>query len=603
MAIGSQLLMDVIATAGHIDHGKSTLIRALTGMDTDRWPAERRRGMTIDLGFAWTTLDDGRVLAFVDVPGHERFINNMLAGLGPVPAVLFVVAADEGWRAQSEEHLEAVTALGLTHGLLAITRADRADPSPAARQAIERIAQSSLRNIESIAVSAVTGFGLADLRAALGRLGRRLPTPTIDADIRLWVDRSFTIRGVGTVVTATLAAGTVHVGDELQLRDRRVRVRGLQSLGVDYQRVSANARIAVNLRAVAKNEVRRGDTLLSVGAWRNATTLDGRLSVASAGLPRQLTMHLGTAAVPVHIRPLGNTLARLTLGSPLPLRVGDRGVLRDPGSHAVMAGVRVLDADPPQLKRRGAAAERAAVLTASGDTPDLAEQVRRRGAVDASHLAALGIPDNDAIYLLRCGDLLIDPHTWQDWADDLLAAVDRHTEQPLTSVAAWRAMRITGRPSVNHDLLSRLAEFAGLQICGGKLLRAGHTPRPKPSESALAKVLKRLTNSPFDAPDRAELVHMKLAHSNLVAAQNEGKLLLLANDVVLLPDAPTVALEGLCALDQPFTASQARRTLGTTRRIVIPLLEHLDSRGWTLRIDEQYRRVREGIITRSREPT
>ncbi len=225
--------MQVIATAGHVDHGKSALVRALTGTDPDRWAEERRRGLSIDLGFAWLTLPSGERLAFVDVPGHERFVPNMLAGIGPVPAVLFVVAADEGWMPQSAEHLAALDALGVRHGLLAVTRADLADPGPAAAEAARRIAATSLGPVECVAVSAVTGEGLPSLIAALDRLAAGLPAPDPAAPVRLWVDRAFTITGSGTVVTGTLPAGTVRVGDEMVLTPamRPVRVRGIQSLG------------------------------------------------------------------------------------------------------------------------------------------------------------------------------------------------------------------------------------------------------------------------------------------------------------------------------------------------------------------------------------
>ena len=209
--------MQVIATAGHVDHGKSTLVRALTGMEPDRWAEERRRGLTIDLGFAWMTLPSGQQVAFVDVPGHERFVPNMLAGVGAVPAVLFTVAADEGWMPQSEEHLAAVHALGMTHGLLAVTRSDLADPADARRQALARLAASSLGEVEAVAVSARTGLGLPALRDALDRLAARLAPPDPAAPVRLWVDRAFRIRGSGTVVTGTLPAGTIAAKQELLL--------------------------------------------------------------------------------------------------------------------------------------------------------------------------------------------------------------------------------------------------------------------------------------------------------------------------------------------------------------------------------------------------
>ncbi|MDQ1727618.1 MAG: selenocysteine-specific elongation factor, partial [Frankiaceae bacterium] len=206
--------MDVVATAGHVDHGKSTLVRALTGMEPDRWAEERRRGMTIDLGFAWTTLATGRTVAFVDVPGHQRFLANMLAGAGPAPAVLFVVAADEGWSQQSADHLAALDALGVRHGLIAVTKCDRADPAAAAARARAELAATSLGECPAVAVSGATGAGLDELRVALDELLASLDPPVSDGRVRFWIDRAFTIRGSGTVVTGTLTGGTLHAGDE-----------------------------------------------------------------------------------------------------------------------------------------------------------------------------------------------------------------------------------------------------------------------------------------------------------------------------------------------------------------------------------------------------
>src|SRR5438309_1352704 len=255
--------MHVVATAGHVDHGKSTLVRALTGMEPDRWSEERRRGLTIDLGFAWTTLSTGEHVAFVDVPGHERFVTNMLAGLGPAPAVMLIVAADEGWKPQSEEHLQAVAALGTAHLLLVITKADLAAPGAALAQAQSRIASAGLVATGEVVVSAATGTGMDDLRHALEDLVGGIPAPDREAPVRLWVDRAFSIRGAGTVVTGTLAAGTLKTGDELTLlpAERRVTIRGLQSLNTAHERVEATARVAVNLRGVHHEDIERGMAL------------------------------------------------------------------------------------------------------------------------------------------------------------------------------------------------------------------------------------------------------------------------------------------------------------------------------------------------------
>ncbi|GMA86470.1 hypothetical protein GCM10025868_17200 [Angustibacter aerolatus] len=258
--------MQVLATAGHVDHGKSTLVRALTGMEPDRYAEERRRGLTLDLGFAWTTVD-GTEVAFVDVPGHERFVPTMLAGVGPVPAVLLVVAADGGWMPQSQEHLDALDALGVRQGLLVVTRADLADPAPAVREAREHLRGTGLEGVDDVAVSARTGAGLDDLRAALGRLVARLPAGDPEAPVRLWVDRAFSVRGAGTVVTGTLPGGRVRPGDRLRLlpAGTDVVVRGVQSLGRERDEVVGPARLALNLRGVAADDVARGDVLATAG--------------------------------------------------------------------------------------------------------------------------------------------------------------------------------------------------------------------------------------------------------------------------------------------------------------------------------------------------
>src|SRR6478672_5340053 len=393
--------MFVIATAGHVDHGKSTLVQRLTGMWPDRLAEEQRRGLTIDLGFAWTEID-GRQFAFVDVPGHERFVANMLAGAGPVPAVIFVVAATEGWMPQSEEHLAALQALGVGHVLVVISKADLDDPSIAIEQVRQRIVDAPV----------VVGTDLNKVRAALVSLVDGLPPPDRDADVRLWVDRSFSVRGAGTVVTGTLAAGTIRVGDELEHAGRRVTVRGLQSLGRDQTEVGAVARVAVNLRGIDRQHIGRGDTVRTPGAWLDTAEVDVVLRTAGE-LHRELVLHIGSAAVPVHVRPLGEVGARLRLTRPLPLRIGDIGLLRDPGEHRIAAGVEVLDIRPPALLRRGAARDRADEL-ATG-------RARPPACARAEELRAMGFPMTGQ----RIGEFVAEPQWWSQRRQQLMTAVQR----------------------------------------------------------------------------------------------------------------------------------------------------------------------------------
>ncbi|BBX63917.1 translation elongation factor [Mycobacterium saskatchewanense] len=563
--------MFVIATAGHVDHGKSTLLHRLTGMWPDRLAEEQRRGLTIDLGFAWTEIE-GRELAFVDVPGHERFVANMLAGVGAVPAILFVVAATEGWMPQSEEHLAALDALGVRHVLVVITKADLADPAPAVAQVSERLAATSLAG-----APVAIGADLDRVRAELLALTDRLPAPDPDADLRLWVDRSFSVRGAGTVVTGTLAAGTVRVGDELEHAGRRVTVRGLQSLGRGHSAVGPVARVALNLRGVDRHDIGRGNALRTPGAWLDTAEIDVTLRSAGA-LHRQLVLHIGSAAVPVHVRPLGPAAARLRLSAPLPLRVGDVGLLRDPGEHRIAAGVTVLDVRPPALRRRGAARDRAAEL-ATG-------RVRPPDCARATELHAMGV----ALSGLRVGDWVVAPRWWADRRERATAAVRRWADahevaagMPLEAVRQQAGLPAT-------ELVSKLLDGTGLEVVNG-LVRAPGAALPARVDKAVRTIEEWLADEPFRAPEADELAELKLGPRELAAAVRAGRLSRIADGVVLGPDAVDRAAGILATLPQPFTVSEARRALGTTRRVAVPLLDQLDARRVTRRAADGTRTI------------
>ena len=584
--------MTVVATAGHVDHGKSTLVRALTGMEPDRWAEERRRGMTIDLGYAWTRLfEDGPLVAFVDVPGHERFLGNMLAGLGPAPAVLFVVAADGGWSAQSSEHLAAIDALRLTHGLLVVTRSDLADPGPALDQARERLAHSSLGAVEAVAVSPVTGSGLGELRQALRRLAFQLPAADPQARVRLWVDRSFTIAGRGTVVTGTLTAGTLRVGDTLATPAGTLPIRGLQCLGRAADEVVAPARVAVNLRGPAPEQVGRGSALLTPGAWPSTTVIDARVEKPPPRWPPGAHLHVGTAGTEVRIRPLAPDLIRLTLAEPLPLQVGDRAIVRDPGGQGLLGGAEVLDPDPLPLRRRGAAARRAADLHHGSDA---AATVARRGAVRAGELVALGFPVDDvpAAVIEVAGWWVFEPN-WRNWQSRLMQAVrDQAQADPLRpSLNREQAWHTLDLPDVS--LLGPLVQAAGLTTSQGRI----HETHIRPVLDAAAQAFLsdweiRWRVTGFAAPEAEELAAAGFVKNVQAAAVELGRVFRLPGDVLLPPQAPARAMQLLTALPQPFTTSQARQALETTRRVAIPLLEELDRRGWTYRVDGNLRTVR-----------
>ncbi|WP_433293245.1 selenocysteine-specific translation elongation factor [Pseudonocardia sp. CA-142604] len=595
----------VMATAGHVDHGKSTLVRALTGMEPDRWAEERRRGMTIDLGFAWTTLESGTTVAFVDVPGHERFVTAMLAGVGPVPAVLLVVAADEGWMPQSAEHVDALCALGVRHGLLVITRSDLMEPELARDEALEHLAGTPLAGLRTVCVSAATGAGLDELRDALDDLIAGLPAPDTTADVRLWVDRAFTIRGAGTVVTGTLGAGRIRVHDELELLTaegaRTVSVRGLQSLGADATEAAGVSRVAVNLRGVPREAVTRGDVLLAPGAWLATDLLDARLHGIRDGipvdvddLPAELSLHIGAAAVTARVRPLGADTVRLRLRHPLPLRVGDRAVLRDPGRRVVAAGLTVLDVRPPDLRRRGAATRRGAQLATMTSVASAAAELARRGIARRSELIAMGVtrPDVDAVARVAPGAAgwLVDPGRATEIAAEIAAAVATHdTADPLDpGLPTEAARRAVGLPEPRLvEAVLRHAERAGsdtgLVLRDGRVVRSAARSLPPAVRAAMDALRADLERTPFAAPEAARLSELGLGPRQVASLVKTGELMRIADGVVLLPGADKRALEVLADLGPEFTLSAARQALGTSRRVAVPLLELLASAGHTVR--------------------
>jgi selenocysteine-specific elongation factor len=571
--------MQVIATAGHVDHGKSALLRALTGMEPDRWDEERRRGLTIDLGFVWTDGERGPI-AFVDVPGHERFVGNMLAGVGPVAAVLFVVAADEGWMPQSAEHLTALHALGVSHGVLAVTKTDLLDADLAVEEALEQIRLTSLGEIPWVAVSARTGEGLPRLRRVLDELVARLPEGDPSAPVRLWIDRGFTIRGAGLVVTGTLAAGTVRVGDTLELARTAGRfvVRGMQSLNRSVPEAVGVARVALNLRGAGRGDVRRGDALMTPGSYRCTAVADARARLCvPADLPRELLVHVGTATVSAVLRPIGDDTARLTLDTPLPLRVGDRVVLRH--DRGVAGGAVLLDVDPPPLRRRGAARRRAGELQEYPDAADGMSELRRRRIVREGVLRAMGVtPPVPPL----AGDWLVAPEESRALRERLSTLLAQRADDPAAGpLSVEHARKVLDLPDVR--LVTALLA-SPWEVRNGMIVHAHAPDILAPAVRAAVEALQaRWGGDGFAVPAEEDLAALGLHAAEISLAARAGRLVRLAPGVVLLPASVARAVEVLAGLPQPFTVSQAREALGTTRKVVVPLLEYLAARGRTLR--------------------
>ena len=453
-AVSAVRRMFVVATAGHVDHGKSTLVQRLTGMWPDRLAEEQRRGLTIDLGFAWTEID-GRQFAFVDVPGHERFVANMLAGVGPVPAVMFVVAATEGWMPQSEEHLAALQALGVRHVLVVISKADLDDPSIA----IEQVRAADRRCAGRGRYRSESGS-----RSNWFHWSTRLPPPDRDADVRLWVDRSFSVRGAGTVVTGTLAAGTIRVGDELEHAGRRVTVRGLQSLGRDRTEVGAVARVAVNLRGIDRQHIGRGDAVRTPGAWLDTEEIDVALRAAGEAAPRNWCCTSVRLAVPVHVRPLGASARGC----------GWRVRCRCASGTSGCCGTRASTGSPPGSRcstcvRRSCVA---AAPHAPGPTSWRPAASRPPVCTRANELRAMGFAPTGQLV----GEWVVDPQWWAERRQQVMTAVQRWvTEHDVAAGMPLETLRRqAGLPAV--ELVSTLLDGTGLEVADGLVRPAEHGP-------------------------------------------------------------------------------------------------------------------------------
>jgi selenocysteine-specific elongation factor len=398
--------MRVVATAGHVDHGKSTLIRALTGTDPDRFPEEKARGLTIDLGFAFVDVvfPDGATdtVGFVDVPGHVRFVKNMLAGVGAVETAMLIVAANEGWMPQTEEHVRILELLGIDHGLIVLTKADTVDEETlelAQLDVAERVAGRALESWPVVVSDAVSGRGLDDVRATLAAVLAAAPGARDEHRARLWVDRSFAARGAGTVVTGTLALGWLAVDDEVVVQPggAHARVRGIESNHERLTRVGPGARVALNLAGVDHDEITRGAAVVAADVWATTLAFDARvLPVRDVALPRRATLavHVGSGEWAARWRLLDSDggYARVRLDTPLPVRPGDRVVLRSTGRRLTVGGVEVLDIEP--ARRTVVALERLsrpAILRASAAQPfaDTAELVRLAGLDPTTAPAAL----------------------------------------------------------------------------------------------------------------------------------------------------------------------------------------------------------------------
>ena len=599
----------VVATAGHVDHGKSSLIVRLTGMDPDRWEEEKRRGLTIDLGYAWCELPSGREVGFVDVPGHERFIANMLAGVGPVRLILFVVAANEGWRQQSEEHLAILDVLGVAGGVVALTKRDLVNEEAldlAEEEIREHIEGTSLSGAPIVRVSAETGEGLDDLRAALDDLLRDAPHPAHER-ARLFIDRVFTIAGAGTVVTGTLGGDRLAVGDEVELypRGKTARIRSLQTHKRNEDHADPVTRVAANLVGTGRQDLARGDVVGAPGSWKPTTVFDGMLRPVR-GLPHPITsrgafkIYAGAAETDARLRIFGGgrleagqeAFVRIATTRPLVVDVFDRFVLRETGRQETVGGGSVLDPAPP--RRAGPAPQDRLARRAAAARDDLpAILADERGAVRASDVIVLtgstaGVP--------QAGDWLLRDGLLESVGTAVKARLDAfHREHPLEEgeplASARRELAASIRPFTGppdpglvEAVLDRLADDGLLTRTSTSIALSSHRPPDRESDPVVQRLLAAITSDPAQPPSIKHLVSQGIGREAIDAAARAGLVVRVAPDLVFIPALIERAEAIVTAAGSAgITVSAFREALGTSRKYALPILEWFDQRGVTRR--------------------
>ncbi|MCX2726352.1 selenocysteine-specific translation elongation factor [Thermomicrobium sp. 4228-Ro] len=618
----------VIGTAGHVDHGKSTLVKALTGIDPDRLREEKEREMTIDLGFAWMTLPSGRRLSIVDVPGHERFIKNMLAGVGGFDAALLIVAADEGPMPQTREHLAILDLLEIRHGIVVLTKRDLVDADwldLVTVEVEELLRGTSLEGAPILPVSAITGEGLTELIAAIDALLDSVPPHASSGRPRLAIDRVFTLPGFGTIVTGTLRDGSLEVGQEVEILPRRLRarIRGLQSHRTKVERALPGSRTAVNLSGVEVDDLERGD-VLTVPGWLEPTTLlDARLRMladAPTALEQndEIDVFIGTsetlARVTVldaeRLEPGQSGWVQLRLQDPIVAVRGDHFIVRRPSPSATLAGGIVVETHPRRHRRFRPEVIRALEALASGDplaillqtlggqALEWRELVQRSNLDAESATQALSqlIASQEAIALDATGEaigpqtIILSVRTAERLEAQLLAAISEyHTRYPLRRglprEMARSRLGLSQRP---FDLFVRRLARLGRLVEDGEVLRApDHRIRLTPDQEERARAYEAaLQREPFTPPAPSEF---GLDPELVQALADLGRVVRITDDVVFAPEAwQTIQERVLALLDAhgSVTLAQVRDALGTSRKYAQALLEYLDQLRITRRVGD-----------------
>lgn len=575
--------MPIVGTAGHVDHGKSKLVEALTGRDPDRWAEEKERGLTIDLGFAWTEIE-GVEIGFVDVPGHERFIKNMLAGVVGVDCALLVVAADSGWMPQTEEHVRVLNLIGAPAGVIALTRTDLVDEDItelATLEILEETAGTVLEGWPIIPVSAVTGAGLDALRAALVNAVNTASTPTT-GPFRMWVDRAFTIHGSGVIATGTVQQGTLAVGEDVELQPMGIvsRVRGLHHHDAETDIVASGQRAAVNLGGVDLTDISRG-VLLAEPGTSDAT----RRMLASARPSRGFDeipdrgafhIHTGTASSTARIRQVGESLLLLTLDHPLPAVVGDRYLIRESGRQAVVGGGIVIDTHAAISLDR-AVIDAFAANFDPARAPDALVELHGSYPLEGLRRATGGLEPQTASTI---GDSAYSEAFLQDVSDRAVPIVEQyHRDHPKRPGPA--NAELASQIGVDRVVVDHVVSLSGdLSETSGSVHLTSFSYALTADDEATWERARQTIESSFNVPRASQFpMDGELRHALL----RRGDLVQIDTDLVFTKTQIDAVLSGVTDLSDGFTVSEFKDHFGMSRRQAVPLLEWLDKNGRTLR--------------------
>ena len=619
----------ILATAGHVDHGKSALVKALTGTDPDRLPEEQLRGITIDLGFAHLELPSSSdpstslLLGIVDVPGHEDFVKNMVAGVGSIDLLLLVVAADDGWMPQTEEHLQILNYLGVTRAVIALTKIDLTQDEPGAIAKIrEKLRGTPFADAPIVPTSVVTGRGLDDLKKALARVLDGAPPPADIGKPWLPVDRVFKLQGIGTVVTGTLTGGTLRRGQTvvMQPSGKKTRIRTIQSHGRDVESSGPGTRTALNLSDVdAVEDIRRGDVVTFAECGGPSEALDVLVHISlRANRPikngARVHAHHGAGNVAARIAFYGNAdlafgesaLAQMRLETPAFLFAGDRFILRDWSEHNTLGGAVVLDPDASRKLFRSEARLKFLKARAESDgniSRFVSSQLQRDGAARKSQLllksrfsgAAIAETVSQQVAagaLVVAEDFVVGPGTWkrlrQLAADTIDMRHRAHPEQPGLPLANLRAVLKAELPvpEVFDSLIADLCRSEFVRA-GTAIRRAAHMPAlSAPLQAAATKIRAALAAKPFDPPSRKDLAPDPMSQQALRFLIESGELVDINAEIVMTTESlkrATELVREFIRTRGPSTTSDLRQMLSSSRRVAMPLLERLDRDAITLR--------------------